>query len=42
MEAAFAKPFCALKPDPAKPNIAAFLDKVGIGEPLMRFGRPEE
>ena len=26
MEAAFAKPFCALRPDPAKPNISAFLD----------------
>ena len=30
MEAAFAKPFCALKPDPAKPNIAAFLKQAGI------------
>jgi hypothetical protein len=35
MEAAFAKPFCALKPDPNKPNIAAFLEKAGIGEPLI-------
>jgi hypothetical protein len=35
MEAAFAKPFCALRPDPAKPNIAAFLEKAGIGEPLI-------
>ena len=35
MEAAFAKPFCAMRPDPAKPNIAAFLKKAGIGEPLI-------
>ncbi len=35
MEAAFAKPFCAMRPDPAKPNIAAFLEKAGIGEPLI-------
>jgi len=35
MEAAFAKPFCALRPDPKKPNIAAFLEKAGIGEPLI-------
>ncbi len=35
MEAAFAKPFCALKPDPAKPIISAFMEKAGIGEPLI-------
>ena len=35
MEAAFAKPFCALRPEAAKPNIAAFLEKVGIGEPVI-------
>ncbi len=35
MEAAFAKPFCALRPDPAKPNIAAFLNEAGIGEPQI-------
>jgi len=35
MESAFAKPFCALRPDPAKPNISAFLDKAGIGEPRI-------
>lgn len=35
MEAAFAKPFCALRPDPAKPNISAFLEAAGIGEPLI-------
>lgn len=35
MEAAFAKPFCAMRPDPAKPNISAFLEAAGIGEPLI-------
>jgi hypothetical protein len=35
MEAAFAKPFCALRPDPSKPKIAAFLERAGIGEPLI-------
>lgn len=35
MEAAFAKPFCALKPDPSKPNIAALLEKAKIGDPLI-------
>jgi hypothetical protein len=35
MEAAFAKPFCALVPDPAKPNIYAFLTEAGIGDPLI-------
>ena len=35
MEAAFAKPFCALRPDPAKPNIYAFLTEAGIGDPLI-------
>ena len=35
IEAAFAKPFCALVPDPAKPNIYAFLTEAGIGDPLI-------
>lgn len=35
LETAFAKPFCAMRPDPAKPNIAAFLEKAGIGDPLI-------
>ena len=35
MEAAFAKPFCDMRPDPAKPNIAAFLAEAGIGEPII-------
>ncbi len=35
MEAAFAKPFCAMRPDSAKPNIAAFLEEAGIGEPMI-------
>jgi hypothetical protein len=37
MEAAFAKPFCALRPDPSKPHISAFLDKAMIGEPQIEF-----
>ncbi len=35
MEAEFAKPFCSMRPDPAKPNIAKFLDQAGIGEPAI-------
>ena len=35
LEAAFAKPLCALRPDPAKPNILAFLKEAGIGEPVI-------
>jgi hypothetical protein len=35
MEAAFAKPFCALRPDPAKPHIYAFLTQAGIGDPVI-------
>jgi hypothetical protein len=35
MEAAFAKPFCAIRPDPNKPNISAFLKEAGIGEPVI-------
>jgi thymidylate synthase len=35
MEAAFAKPFCALRPEASKPNISAFLERAGIGEPLI-------
>ncbi len=35
IEAAFAKPFCALRPDPKKPNISTFLEEAGIGEPLI-------
>ena len=37
MEAAFAKPFCALRPDPAKPVIATFLKEARIGEPVIEF-----
>jgi hypothetical protein len=37
MEAAFAKPFCALRPDPAKPIIASFLKEARIGDPVMEF-----
>jgi hypothetical protein len=37
MEAAFAKPFCALAPDPAKPVIAAFLKEAKIGDPVIEF-----
>jgi len=35
MEADFAKPFCAMRPDPEKPVIAAFLNKAMIGEPEL-------
>lgn len=35
IESAFAKPFCNLRPDPNKPNLSAFLEKAGIGEPLI-------
>lgn len=35
MEAAFAKPFCALQPDTSKPNISAFLERAGIGSPII-------
>ncbi len=35
IEASFAKPFCAMLPDPAKPNIAAFLEAAGIGRPSI-------
>lgn len=34
-EASFTKPFCALRPDPNKPNIAAFMEKAHFGEPLL-------
>jgi len=37
MEAAFAKPFCALRPEEGKPVIAEFLNRAGIGEPLIDF-----
>jgi len=37
MEAAFSKPFCAMRPDPLKPNIAAFLDRAMIGEPELEI-----
>jgi hypothetical protein len=33
LEAAFAKPFCAMRPDPEKPIIMEFLNKAMIGEP---------
>jgi hypothetical protein len=35
LEAAFTKPFCAMKPDPKKPTIFEFLNKALIGEPLL-------
>ena len=37
MEAAFAKPFCALRPDPAKPIIARFMKEAKIGNPIIEF-----
>ena len=37
MEAAFAKPFCALRPDPSKPIIAQFLKEAKIGDPVIEF-----
>ena len=37
MEAAFAKPFCAPHPDPAKPSIAKFLKDAKIGNPVIEF-----
>jgi len=35
LEAAFAKPFCALRPDPAIPKISAFMEKAHFGEPKI-------
>jgi len=35
LEAAFAKPFCALRPDPDMPNISAFMEKAHFGEPKI-------
>lgn len=37
MEAAFAKPFCALHPDPSKPVISEFLTAARIGDPVIEF-----
>ena len=37
MEAQFAKPFCALRPDPSKPIIASFLKEARIGDPVIEF-----
>jgi len=37
IEAAFSKPFCALRPDPEKPNIAAFMEKAHFGEPRLEI-----
>lgn len=37
IEAAFAKPFCALRPDPSKPIIAQFLKEAKIGDPVIEF-----
>ena len=42
IEAAFAKPFCALRPDPAKPVIATFLKEAKIGESSHRVFLAEE
>ena len=36
MEAAFAKPFCALRPDPSKPIIAVS-EEAKIGDPVIEF-----
>lgn len=35
LEAAFSKPFCAMRPDPNKPLISEFLNKALIGEPKL-------
>ena len=37
LEAAFAKPFCALAPDPAMPTISAFMEKAHFGEPKIEM-----
>ncbi|MDD5769241.1 MAG: DUF166 family protein, partial [Methanothrix sp.] len=37
LEAAFAKPFCALRPDPAAPTISAFMEKAHFGEPRIEI-----
>jgi len=37
LEAAFAKPFCALRPDPATPTINAFMEKAHFGEPEIEI-----
>ena len=37
LEAAFAKPFCALRPDPEMPNLAAFMEKAHFGEPRIEI-----
>jgi len=37
LESAFAKPFCALKPDPAMPTISAFMEKARFGKPKIEI-----
>jgi hypothetical protein len=37
LESAFAKPFCALRPDPAIPTISAFMEKAHFGEPRIEI-----
>jgi hypothetical protein len=37
LEAAFAKPFCALRPDPAMPKISAFMERAHFGEPRIEI-----
>jgi len=37
LEAAFAKPFCALRPDPSMPNISAFMERAHFGEPFIEI-----
>ena len=37
LEAAFAKPFCALAPDPATPAINAFMEKAHFGDPRIEI-----
>ncbi len=38
IEVAFSKPFCALRLDASKPNIARFLQRTRIGEPEIEIG----
>jgi len=37
LEAVFAKPFCALRPDPAMPKISAFMEIAHFGEPKIEI-----
>ena len=42
IEVAFSKPFCALKPDNSKPNIASFLQEARIGKPEIEIKLQKE